>query len=149
MLVQYIEVGRHATTVRIARDGAGLVGVSVYDPAHFDSSVVYQAGDPMPVIRRGDTFASFTLLLPPYAPPLACSPASFYVGASLGQATTDSASNTIVVPQVCFGTKALEYYQGTDGSPQADLPYPVPPEPAGVTSVTFGTGVVMVWVNFP
>lgn len=131
--------------VRQARGGGRLVGVVVYDPNHFDSSVQYQQGDMVPVLRHGACFCSFVTNQPPFANPVPLQTASYYPGAGNGQFTTDPAG--IPVPQIVFQVAAADYYPNSDGSPQADLPLPVPGVPPGTMDTTFGAGVALVEVN--
>lgn len=136
--------------VRIARDATQLVGVTCYDPDKYDHAVIYEDYDTLPVVRRGSVFCAFTTILPPFMPPAPCAAARAYVGPAMGQFTTDPAGGSVVAFRgITFSIASADYYVNTDGSPQADVPEPVPPIPLGVTDTTFGSGCALVDLSLP
>lgn len=137
-----VQVVPGTNTIRTARDTVGLAGVVTYDPQRFDHLVVYQQYDMVPVVRRGSVFCSFITLLPPFANPAPMAPARFYPGLGKGQFTNDVVG-TLVSPGMHFSMATKDYYQNSDGSPQADVPFPVPAVPLGETVTTFGTGCAL------
>ena len=122
--------------------GYPLAGIVVYDPHHYDASVQYEAKDMVPVMRRGSVFVAFVTLLPPFSEPLPLDTARYYPG---GVFTTDLAGAPLYLG--CFSVATRDYYANTDGSPAADIPYPVPPLPPGISDTTFGSGVALVDIN--
>lgn len=133
--------------IQIARDATRPVGISVFDPDHFDSSVIYTQGDVVPVLRAGAAFVAFKTLLPPFAPPQPCAPARANVGAGLGYFTTDSTG--VLVRRCVFQFPTKDYYPGISGSPQADIPFPIPPQPIMDTQKLPAPGVALVEICLP
>jgi hypothetical protein len=136
-----------AGTVVQASSLVGIAGVVLYDPQHFYYDVQYQPYDMVPILRRGSCFVNFITAFPPFANPRPLQTANVYLtGASQGWFSTDSQATP--VPQAVFSIAAKDYYQTSDGSPAADISFPTPPIPLGVTNTTFGAGVALCEVNF-
>lgn len=143
VLVQPVpgQSGNGPILVRIARDLSSEVGISVYDPQHFNFDVVYNAGDPIPVMRRGTCFAAFEQLGSDFSPaPL--STVRVLVGAGAGQFTSHSTG--MALSRGVFQIASKDYYSNGDGSPAADIPFPSVPPPPGITNTTFGGSVCLV-----
>jgi hypothetical protein len=137
-----VQIVPGAETVRVARDAYSIVGVTTYDPTRHTSNVVYNRYDVVPVVRIGSIFVRFTTVLPPFREPFPMEDAFFY--ASSGVFTTDLAVG-LRLAGACFSVATREYYQNSDGSPQQDIPYPVPAPATMLT--TFGEGVALVDLN--
>src|SRR5215472_10756618 len=89
--------------VQVARDGTRIAGIGVADPDHFDvASLVYSAGDVIPVLRAGAAFAAFQTLAAPFARPGVLARARAYVGAAAGQFTMDTGAGTVDLPKMVF-----------------------------------------------
>lgn len=122
----------------LARSLTALAGVAVYDPARYDHFLIWQRGDMVPVCRKGAVYCLFNGSRDPQ-------PMEEVRLAVAGVLTTDATGTP--VPRCVFSVATDAQYPNTDGSPQADVPYPVPPIPLGATSTTFGAGTALMEVN--
>lgn len=138
-----VQIKPGTETIRVARDNVALVGISVFDPHHHTTDVVYNKYDMVPVMRIGKVWSRFLAALPPFRDPFPLESAFFYV--DTGVMTTDT-SVAARLAGANFTMPTKEFYPGTSGSPAADVPYPVPPIPTNAVQTNVG-GSVLVELN--
>lgn len=142
-----VQVVPGTNTVRMAQDSKQPVGVSCYNPNFHSPAVKYEQFDMVPIVRKGRVYAALNSLKTPGA----CATVSWNSSASAF--TADALGFSI--PRICFSVDTEQQYMNTDGSPQADVPFPVPPPPytADITVFAAGGGntitTCLLEVNFP
>lgn len=119
-------VQANGTRVQVAQTLNNIVGVCVYDPSMHSKDVVYQAGDVIPVCRRGAVYVRYT----GERDPNPSEAARVVLGTGFFTTLTEGAAMSRAV----FSTPSEEWYPFLGNLDFEVIPFP------GTTETTFGNG---------